>query len=184
MDTFFHSPGEPGKKTLPGYFILLIIVALLLIALVAWMIIKKKKPSDLPILFKLIIARVWEGITAIRHLKKKVQFILLTIMLWSLYLFGGYIGFFALQETEHYGIKEAFTVLSAGSVGMVVTPGGIGAYALILEKTMQLYGSQKGIALAFGWLLWLVQTSVIVIGGLISFAALPYYNKRKLREPG
>ena len=70
-----------------------------------------------------------------------------------MYLGGGYIGFYALQQTSHYGIREAFTVLSAGSVGMIVTPGGIGAYAVILEKTMQLYGLQKGIALAFGWLL-------------------------------
>ncbi len=182
MDTFFHSPDESGKKTIPGYVILIIIAGLLLIALVVWMIIKKKKPADLPTLFKLIAARIWEGITAIRYLKKKGQFILLSVLLWSLYLIAGYIGFFALQETEQYGIKEAFTVLSAGSVGMVVTPGGIGAYAYILEKTMQLYGSQKGVALAFGWLLWLVQTAVILIGGLISFAALPYYNKKRIRE--
>src|SRR5258705_9519252 len=71
MDTFFHSTEKTGKETVPGYIILLIIAALLLIALIAWMIIRKKKPADLPTLFKLIAARVWEGINAIRHLKKK-----------------------------------------------------------------------------------------------------------------
>jgi hypothetical protein len=44
---------------------------------------------------------------------------------------------------------------------------------------MQLYGLQQSIAVAFGWLLWLAQTVVILIGGLLSFAALPWYNKRR-----
>ena len=49
----------------------------------------------------------------------------------------------------------------------------------LFKKTMLLYGLNEGIALAFGWILWLAQTAVILIGGLISFVALPYYNKRK-----
>ena len=91
-------------------------------------------------------------------------------------------GFFALQETEHYGIREAFTVLSAGSVGMTITPGGIGGYAYLLEQVMQVYGLSEGVALAFGWLLWLSNTGVIIIGGLFSFVALPLFNKKKLQQ--
>jgi hypothetical protein len=70
------------------------------------------------------------------------------------------------------------TILSAGSVGMIASPGGIGAYAFLLEKTMQVYGLPYGIALAFGWLLWLAQTGVTVITGFISFLLLPWYNKK------
>jgi predicted Kef-type K+ transport protein len=88
----------------------------------------------------------------------------------------------ALKETDEYGIREAFTVLSAGSIGMIATPGGIGAYALLLKQTMIVYGLNKGVALAFGWILWLAQTAVILIGGLISFVAMPYYHKQKHRE--
>ena len=89
---------------------------------------------------------------------------------------------FVFRETEGYGIKEAFWIFNTGKVGMIVTAGGIGAYALLIEKTMQIYGLQKGIALAFGWILWLAQTGVLLIGGLVSFAALPYFNKMKERE--
>ena len=95
---------------------------------------------------------------------------------------GGYLGFFALKETQHFGLREAFTVLSAGSIGMIVTPGGIGAYAYLLQKTMQLYGLNPGISLAFGWLLWLAQTAVVLLGGLFSCVALPYFNKNKKLE--
>jgi uncharacterized membrane protein YbhN (UPF0104 family) len=118
------------------------------------------------------------GLSAVQHLKKEDNFFA-HILLWSLYLSGGYIGFYALHETEHYGIKEAFTVLSAGSIGMLITPGGIGAYAYLIEATMQLYGLQQSIAVAFGWLLWIAQTVIILFGGLFSFVLLPLHNKRK-----
>lgn len=181
-DAIFNSKKDPSQKTVSSSIILLIVAAIIVILIAIWMIRKKKTFNDLITLFKKIGQRIWEGISAIRHLRKRKLFILLSIVLWSLYLLGGYIGFMALQDTQQYGIKEAFTVLSAGSVGMIVTPGGIGAYAYLLQQTMIVYGLNEGIALAFGWILWLAQTSVIVIGGLISFVAMPYYNKHKKIE--
>jgi uncharacterized protein (TIRG00374 family) len=184
MKTFFHpsaSSAPSGKKT-ATWVILLIIVGVIVLLLLSWMLIKKKTISDLGGLVKKIWQSILQGVGAIRHLKKRKLFILLTISLWTLYLMGGYIGFMALQETSRYGIKESFTVLSAGSIGMIVTPGGIGAYAYMIQKTMQLYGLNEGIALAFGWILWLATTAVILIGGLISFVAIPYYNKKRTGE--
>ena len=180
VNTIFN--GDPKEETnkIPGYIVGLIIIVIIAVIIALWMIVKKKSFNDLLAAIKKIASRIWQGLSAIQHLKKRGQFIVLTLILWSLYLSGGYIGFQALHETEHYGIKEAFTVLSAGSIGMIVTPGGIGAYAYLIEATMQLYGLQQSIAVAFGWLLWLAQTVVILIGGLLSFIALPWYNKRKL----
>ncbi|HKO79563.1 MAG TPA: lysylphosphatidylglycerol synthase transmembrane domain-containing protein [Chitinophagaceae bacterium] len=180
INTVFN--GDPKEETnkIPGYVIGLIVLGVIAAIIVLWMILKKKNFNDLLAVIKKITGRIWQGLSAVQHLKKRGQFIVLTLILWSLYLSGGYIGFQALHETEQYGIKEAFTVLSAGSIGMIVTPGGIGAYAYLIEATMQLYGLQQSIAVAFGWLLWLAQTVVILIGGLLSFIALPWYNKRKL----
>lgn len=181
MQTFFHVSKNGGQKS-TSLLLLAGVVLLLLIIAAAWMIIKKKKPADLLALVIKIKNSIWQGISAIRHLKDRWQFLALTVVIWAMYLSGGYIGLKALQETQQYGLPEAFSILSAGSVGMIVTPGGIGAYALLIQKTMQVYGLSKGVALAFGWLLWLAQTGVILIGGLFSFMALPWYNKRKLRE--
>lgn len=184
IDTFFHSSAGKQEKKMATWVIGLIGLAVIALVIGLWMIIKKKTISDLLLIFKKIWLSVWQGISAIQHLKKRGQFIILTIILWSLYLSGGYIGFIALQETQQYGIKEAFTILSAGSMGMIVTPGGIGAYAYLIQKTMVMYGLNEGIALAFGWILWLAQTAVILFGGLVSFAALPYFNKNKKIEKG
>lgn len=182
IDAFFTSSDPKKESSLPGYLIPAIVLLLLIIGIGVWMVLKKKNLQDLLAILKNIAARVWQGVNSIRLLKKRGQFVLLTILLWTLYLLGGYIGFFALQQTEHYGIREAFTILSAGSVGMIVTPGGIGAYALLLQKVMPVYGLDSNIALAFGWLIWLAQTSVIIVGGVLSFILLPLYNKSKTIE--
>jgi len=182
IDTIFNAKKQPDQKTISSSLVMLILGALVILAIAIWMIKKKKNFGDLLQLFKRIGKSIWQGLSAIQHLKKRWLFIFFTVSMWTLYLTGGYIGFMALKETEQYGINAAFTVLSAGSIGMIVTPGGIGAYAYLLQKTMQVYGLNEGIALAFGWILWLAQTTVILIGGLISFVAIPYYNKRKNRE--
>ena len=179
VNTVLNGGAEKETNKLPGYLIGLILIGVVAISIALWMIIKKKNFNDLLVAIKKIGSRIWQGLSTIQHLKKRGRFLFLTLLLWVLYLSGGYIGFQALHETEQYGIKEAFTVLSAGSIGMIVTPGGIGAYAYLIEATMQLYGLQQSIAVAFGWLLWLAQTVVILIGGLLSFAALPWFNKRK-----
>jgi len=183
-DNVFNVAGEEQTQNIRGYVLALILIGIILVIIAAWMIIKKKTFNDLGLAIRRIGQRIWMGLGAVRHLKKKGQFLALTLLLWVLYLSGGYIGFHALHETEHYGIKEAFTVLSAGSIGMIITPGGIGAYAYLIEATMQLYGLQQSIAVAFGWLLWIAQTAIILIGGLFSFALLPWHNKRKRMAAG
>lgn len=181
-EAIFNSSPQPGHKTISSTLVLLIVIAIIILLITVWMIKKKKSFADLGELFKKIGRRIWEGISAIQHLKKRKQFIFLTVMLWTLYLAGGYLGFLAFRETEQYGIREAFAILSAGSIGMVVTPGGIGAYSYLVEKTMIIYGLNSGIATAFGLILWVAQTSVILIGGLISFVLMPWHNKRKTSE--
>lgn len=182
IDTFFNSSQQEESKKVSSLLISLILLAIVLLLIGLWMLVKKKTFADLLAIIRKVWKSVLQGIGSIRHLKKRGQFIFLTIALWALYLSGGYIGFMAFQDTSHYGIKEAFTVLSAGSVGMIASPGGLGAYAYLIEKTMQLYGLNTTIAIAFGWILWLATTAVIVIGGLISFVAMPYYNKKRSRE--
>ena len=181
-EAIFNTKPDPAHTTISSTLVMLIALGIIILALITWMIRKKKNFNDLGQLLRKIGRRIWEGISAIQHLKKRKQFIFLTILLWGLYLTGGLLGFMAFRETGGYGIREAFSILSAGSIGMVVTPGGIGAYSYLVEKTMIIYGLDKGIAFAFGLILWVAQTAVILIGGLISFVAMPIYNKKKTIE--
>lgn len=178
INAFFHSPHQPAKKRISGFLIAAILVGLILIAIFLWMLIKRKTWNDVIALFKQVARSVWQGVSAVQHLKKRGLFLVYTLALWLCYFYGTYLGFYAFRETQQYGVKETFALLCAGSIGVIVTPGGIGAYALLIKKTMELYGLEEGIALAFGWILWLVQTFVILLGGIFSFVAIPYLNKR------
>jgi uncharacterized membrane protein YbhN (UPF0104 family) len=122
-DRVVNSPGDEPSKKISGLLILLIIIGIVILLIAVWMIRKKKSFRDLGVAIRKIGSRIWMGLSAVQHLKKRGQFLLLTLLLWSLYLSGGLIGFQALQETQHYGLREAFTVLSAGSIGMIIAPG-------------------------------------------------------------
>src|SRR4029079_12919249 len=148
VDKVINKPGEDDSKKISGNIILFIMIGFVVVAVALWIILKKKNFKDLFAAIKKIVRRVWEGVSAVRHLKRRKLFIFYSILLWGLYLVAGYIGFFALRETNGYGMKEAFTVLSAGSIGMTITPGGIGGYAYFLENTMMIYGLSKGVASA------------------------------------
>ncbi len=177
MLTFFGS-GE-GQKI--AGFSLYIIAGLLIIALGVVVIIflsRRKLSGPLGVLQKIIL-HVWQGFIAIKSLKKPGYFIFLSVMIWFLYGASVYVGFLMLQETSLYGIKEALTVLSAGSLAMVATPGGIGAYAFLVQKTMELYQLNSGVGLALGWLLWFPQVAAVIVAGGLSLLALPVYNRKK-----
>ena len=127
-----------------------------------------------------LVKGVWSGLISIRYIKNRGIFILYSIGIWTLYWLGCRIGFYALQEVSHLGVKEAFSVLSFGSIGMLApTQGGIGAYHYIVQQILALYGINEAIAFVFGWILWIAQTMVLLVGGLFSIIILPIYNRKK-----
>lgn len=178
LSTFFPTQQQEAT-TSSSPLTLFIFLTLIALFLFYWVGYKKRKLSQLQQLIVELFRRVLAGISSIAILRQRGLFILLSICIWALYLLAGYVGFFAFAETSHFGLREALTILSAGSVGMIASPGGIGAYAYLIEKSMQLYGLPYSIALAFGWLLWLAQMAVTVLTGLVSFLLLPLLNKGK-----
>jgi glycosyltransferase 2 family protein len=116
-----------------------------------------------------------EGFSAIARLKNRGWFIFHTIFIWSMYLLQVYIGFSALSATSHLGMVEACSVLSLATLGMIVSPGGIGAFPLAVQEVLLIYHVDN---VSFGWLMWGVATAIILIGGLISLGLLVYKNKR------
>ena len=128
---------------------------------------------------KTIVKGILHGLTSIRYIKNKGIFIFHSIAIWALYLGSTTLGVYALQETDHLGIGGGLTTLAVGSVGMIVTPGGIGAYPLLVAKLVGLYGlEEKTIGNALGWLLWSVQTIIIIGAGIIFFGLFTYFNKK------
>lgn len=122
---------------------------------------------------------VKEGIFTIGKMKKKGLFFVYTIFIWVCYFLMVFIGFFCLEPTSVLGLKAGLSVLGFGSIGMILTQGGIGAYQLIVEKTLELYGIAEAYGFAFGWLSWITQTGLTLILGLICTVTLPFIKRRK-----
>lgn len=145
-----------------------------------YILLKKFGHIDIVARIKAVIKNIVQGLSSIRYLQHKGLFLFHSVLMWSLYLFSTYAGLYALKETAHLGIPGAVTTLAVGSVGMILTPGGIGAYPLLVAQLISLYGlDATTTGTASGWLLWTAQTFIVLIGGLICFALISRHNKKR-----
>lgn len=126
-----------------------------------------------------LLTGIKEGILLAFRLKEKRLFLFFTFLIWLCYFLMIYIGFYCFAETATLGIKAALSVLSFGSIGMSLTQGGLGAYQLLVEKTLGLYGISEVYGFAFGWLSWLAQTVLILVVGFGCLLALPFLKRKE-----
>jgi hypothetical protein len=127
---------------------------------------------------KSIINGILIGFGSIRKIEKKGLFIAYTISIWFLYLYCIKIGFLAINEISELGWIPSLTILTFGSFAMIATQGGIGAYQLAVQKTLVLFGIREVTGLAFGWLMWSVQTIFLMVAGPISLLIISIINKK------
>jgi hypothetical protein len=185
--------GAYAKKTLGKYFLsgntsatiikLSVIAAVIVLAYFLLKFIFKKY-SHIRFIKKLstLFRGVGAGLTSVRHLQNRTIFIFHSIFIWLCYAAGTYIGFFVITETAHLPVAAAFPVLAFASIGMIITPGGIGTYQLFIMEVMILYGIDRGHGYANGILQWIAQFIIILLVGFISLIALPYYNRKTAKH--
>lgn len=144
----------------------------------------KKRLINLPIFKKLegIFKNIIAGIMSFKTMKNKRWFVFHTLIIWGMYLGMIVIGFKSIHETDMLGIKTGFSVLSFGSIGIIATPGGLGAYPLIVGEIVQLYGVDETFSFAISWIIWLIPTLIVILGGATSLIILPIYNRNKNAE--
>jgi len=130
-----------------------------------------------------IIKGLGDGVASIFRMKKRGAFLIYTFLIWFCYLSLIVIGFKAIDATRHLSWLAGLAMLVFGSLGMIVTPGGIGAYPIAIQGVLvNVYYINKNFALAFGWISWMVQTLIILLLGLLSLLLLPIYNARINRQ--
>jgi hypothetical protein len=62
---------------------------------------------------------------------------------------------------------------------MATTNGGVGIYPIVISHALAIYGIGKVSGDAFGWIMWISQTLMVVVFGAISFLILPLWNRNK-----
>jgi glycosyltransferase 2 family protein len=177
--TLFHSSG--GSSSPLKWWILLAVAVLITgFVIIRWRWVASRW-AQIVHKTKSIVANILHGLTSVRSIKNKPLFFFYTIGIWCLYLLSTWFGFFAISATRNLSLVDALSVLAMGSVGMIVSPGGIGAYALLVRETVSFYNVPAlPYGQALGWLLWFGQFLSFILFGTASFILLPRINKKRL----
>jgi glycosyltransferase 2 family protein len=169
-----NAPGMPVWAKL-----LLLAGAVIGFMLIMRLLVKKYPQNKIILKISGIVKGLGQGFATIKNLKNRKLFLAHTVFIWAMYLLQVYIGFSAMQGTEHLGIKAAFSVLTLATLAMIATPGGIGVFPVFVMKTLMIYNIAKESGQAFGWLIWGASTSIVIIAGFSCLLLLPYINKQK-----
>jgi uncharacterized protein (TIRG00374 family) len=154
---------------------LLIVGGILIIALIIIWIFRKKFASPIT-KFKTILLGIWEGVISATKLKKHNLFFFYSFAIWFLYLLATFIGLYGTEGTAS-SFSTAISCLAYASIGMILTPGGIGAYAYFMAKVLELNGVEYALGLANGTLQWFAQFLIVIVLGGVSLILLPIINK-------
>lgn len=147
-----------------------------IILLALFFILRKRIPTIVASI-KQILSGIWEGVMSATKLKQQKLFFVYSIGIWFLYLLATYVGLYATAGTES-SFATAISCLAYASIGMILTPGGIGAYAYFMAKVLELNGVDYTLGLANGTLQWFSQFLIVLVLGGLSLILLPIINKQ------
>lgn len=128
---------------------------------------------------KSFLSGLIDGITIIFKMKNRNQFIFHSIFIWLMYVLMFYFtskAFVDLNQVTFFQLTISFTL---AALSIMFSNGGIGIYPLAVEESLGWYGVQSATGLAFGWVMWLSQTLMVVIFGGLSLFVLPFINRSK-----
>ena len=173
-------PGLQGKFIHPfSNPIFLAAIAGFLVLVILLFIISRKKIKNSKFYHKIIllIHGFWEGFKSLSQIRRPILFVFYSIAIWFLYFLMVYVCFFCFASTSTLSPGAGLSSLVLGSIGIMITPGGIGLYPAIIQETLLLYGLSRTTGLALGWIAWTAQTAMIFIIGSLSLVMLSFNKK-------
>ncbi|MCX7769141.1 MAG: flippase-like domain-containing protein [Flavobacteriales bacterium] len=160
----------PIRQKATPLFWLLAMGGLILTFIVIWWT-RQSSPSR----FRKMLARFMQGLSAVFRLRQPGLFWVLTAFIWTCYLLITWIGFYSLSVTPHRAAEAALALVTLGTIGMIVTPGGT-IYPLLCTQLMELFGVVQEEGLLLGWLLWGSQMALFLVLGLAGFISIPFFS--------
>ncbi len=168
------------------YWIALVGSVLLVLGAIVIYVLRKKIRIFLQSRLGSFLKGVWQGIISFRGVQNKPLFIFYTLLIWGMYYLMSYVLFFIRPETASLNPLQALAILVMGGIGMALpVQGGIGAYNLLVGKTLESYqiapNPQQNVMLSstIGTFMHIVQTLVVLIFGGLAFVLVWFVNKKK-----
>jgi len=166
-----HNPNSANN-----HYLLYISIGVVSILILGFFIFRKKLQKTITSI-QHIIKGIWEGVLSATKLKKHNLFFLYSFGIWFMYLSATFIGLYGTEGTGS-SFATAISCLAYASIGMILTPGGIGAYAYLMAKVLELNGIEYTLGLANGTVQWFAQFLIILVLGGLSLILLPIINKQ------
>lgn len=139
----------------------------------------RKSRSPLAIKLKGFLNGLKEGVLSLFKMKNKWPFIFHTIFIWAAYFGMFWVIKYTVEETIPLSLGELLVAFVAGAFAMSTTNGGIGLYPIAVSAALGIYGISSISGDAFGWIMWIAQTLMVVVFGTISFLVLPLLNRNR-----
>ncbi|WP_298478950.1 lysylphosphatidylglycerol synthase transmembrane domain-containing protein [uncultured Maribacter sp.] len=165
---------ENGIGLVGSISILLIGILGLFIAI---KIISKSK-SSVALKIKTFLKGIQDGVLSIFKMKHKWAFIFHTLFIWSAYIAMFWVIKFTVLETIDLSISQILVAFIAGAFAMSATNGGLGLFPIVVSKVLVVFGISSISGDAYGWIMWIAQTLMLVVFGTISFLVLPLLNRK------
>jgi len=146
---------------------------------VFFMVFIKKSNHKLALKVKNFVRGLIDGVLSIFRMRNKWGFILHTLFIWGCYIGMLWVIKFTVPETIGLSLSQLLVAFVAGALAMMFTNGGIGLYPIAVSKALAIFGINTVSGDAFGWIMWISQTIVLVVFGAISFLLLPLLNRNR-----
>lgn len=175
---FMKYIGEPASIKLQGLasspLKMAIVVGAIVVVIAAFLYIRKKLSGKA----KAFFVGLKDGVLSVRKVKRPGLFILQSLLIWTGYYLSLYVVFFCFPETSSLTLNTALILVLFGTFGVAFTPGGIGAYQIIITAIMiDLAPTAEPAAASFAWLSWGAQVATVIIFTGIAFAFRPALNR-------
>jgi hypothetical protein len=173
-----RSTSQDGENNM---LLKIIIGAVFVVGVVIFWVLLKNNKIPYAEKVKHLVKDMLEGVKSISKLKNKWSYLFHTIFLWVMYWGMNVTSLLALPDTAEVAFSAALPCLLFGGIAMTLVQGGIGIYPLFISQVLVLYNVAKPIGYAYGWVSWTVQTSLVIVFGLLSLFLLNYLNRKRLK---
>jgi uncharacterized membrane protein YbhN (UPF0104 family) len=123
------------------------------------------------------ISGILDGVMTVWTTKSKWAFFRDTVLIWVLYLLMYAACFQCFDVTGTLGLNAQLMGFIFGTLAVILTPGGTGAYHLAFAFALGYYGLDDNTGQALGLILWGSQMLLYILLGLLSLLLIGPYNK-------
>jgi uncharacterized protein (TIRG00374 family) len=157
----------------------LVLVVAGIVFLFVFLAFLRRSSSKLAIKLKDLVKGLLDGVLSIFKMRRKWLFLFHTLFIWAAYIAMFWVIKYTVEETVSLTLPQLLVAFIAGAFAMSTTNGGIGLYPIAVSKSLAIFGISAVSGDAFGWIMWIAQTLMVVVFGAISFLLLPLLNRNR-----